>query len=64
MAKKRWAVDCTWMVRGTDYVDADTAEEAAAIVSAPNRPLPEDRSYIEGSFKVESVTEEGNDENY
>ena len=38
MAKKKWTVNCTWMMSGTDYVEADTAEEAGKIASSPDRP--------------------------
>lgn len=58
MAKKKWAVNVTWMMGGTDYVDADTMEEAMAIATDPRRPLPSDRSFIEGSYKVKDAQEE------
>jgi len=58
MAKKKWTVNCTWMMSGTDYVEADTAEEAGKIASSPDRPLPSDRNYIECSYQIESIEEE------
>lgn len=58
MAKKTWAVNVTWMMAGTDYVDADTMEEAMAIAADPCRPLPSDREYVSNSYRVESAEED------
>ena len=46
------------MMSGTDYVEADTAEEAGKIASSPDRPLPSDRNYVECSYQIESIEEE------
>lgn len=63
MAKKKWAVSVTWVMCGTDYVYADTAEEAMQIAENPSRPLPSDRSFIEDSYVIEGVQEEKGDNN-
>lgn len=62
MAKKMWAVNVTWMMAGTDYVEADTMEEAMAIAADPRRSLPSDRSYINDSLTVEGAQEEKEDD--
>ena len=58
MVKKKWAVSVTWMMAGTDYVEADPKEEAMQIAGNPGRPLPSDRCYVSDSFVVEDAEEE------
>ena len=50
MVKKKWAVSVTWMMAGTDYVEADTKEEAMQIAGNPGRSLPSDRCYVSDSL--------------
>jgi hypothetical protein len=48
-----YKVPCFWQVGGYHEVQADTAEEAGDWCNAPDSLLPEQSSYVEGSFEVE-----------
>lgn len=51
----KYAVACMWMVLGTAYVDADSAEDAAAKINETDT-LPEDNEYLTDSFRVIEAT--------
>lgn len=51
---KEWRVPVEWCAFGVLRVEADTLEEAVLKVhnNPDDYPLPDDDSYIEGTFKV------------
>ena len=51
--KKTWKVPVTWEVYSTVEVEAETIEEALAIVikDEDDMPLPTENYYVDGSFR-------------
>jgi hypothetical protein len=53
MSKKRYKIPCVWQVYGFAYIEADSLDEAAEIAESDMTPLPENSSYVDGSFEVD-----------
>lgn len=53
---KTYKVGVVWQVYG--YVEVEAVDVDEAIHNAFNAPLPEDGSYVEGSFEVDEVSVE------
>lgn len=56
MSAKTYKVGVVWQVYG--YVEVEAIDVDEAIHNAMEAPLPEDGSYVEGSFEVDEVSVE------
>lgn len=52
---KTYRVDCLWQMTGTYTFEAAAEEEAVEKANAA--PLPDDSSYLDGSFEIVCVEE-------
>ena len=52
-ARMTFRVLCAWQEMGSYLIEADSEEEARLI--AEDEPLPEEHSYVQGSFEIDSV---------
>lgn len=51
--KRTFDIPVTWMMSGTERIEAETLPEAIAIAQRPGRPLPKDQQYVDDSYQVE-----------
>jgi len=52
---KTYKVPVVWQMYGYVQVQADSFEDAICKVSDDSTPLPEDASYVQGSFEVDEA---------
>ncbi len=52
---KNYKIPCTWQMYGYVQVQADSFEDAVSKVQDDSTPLPEDASYVQGSFEVDEA---------
>ena len=58
MGKRIFDIPVTWMMAGTEHVEADTLPEALrTILEGPARSLPANARYISDSFQVGDTTD-------
>jgi hypothetical protein len=50
---KTFKIPCTFEMYGTLEIEAESLEEAIKIAWDDNTPLPDEKHYVDGSFKVE-----------
>jgi hypothetical protein len=50
-----YKVWCVWSVMGAVEVEAESEDEARDIVEDGETPLPDDPSFLEDSFEIDSV---------
>lgn len=53
MKKKKFRIMCYWTMGGSYCVDADSMDEAVEIASETTLPLPDNGSYVDGSFEID-----------
>ena len=51
--KKTYRVPCSWEVDGITMVEAESWDEAISIAESGSLPLPDESSYIDGSFRID-----------
>ena len=51
--KKTYRVPCSWEVYGITMVEAESWDEAISIAESGSLPLPDESSYIDGSFTID-----------
>ena len=51
--KRTFDIPVTWMMSGTERIEAETLPEAIAIAQQPGRQLPKDQQYVDDSYQVE-----------
>lgn len=60
----KYRVPVVFQMYGHVIVEADSKEEAEEAAHAPSIGLPEDASYIEGSFEVDDIFLDNDDNEY
>lgn len=54
-----YRIESTWVMTGVQFIEADTAKEAAKLAENGSLPRPENSEYLSESFEVTETKMEG-----